>query len=258
MNGGRRRGAERGNDMSRGLARNMARDLAIGSRLGLVLLLGCSATAAAADVLIIRAVGPSARSYPVGTRLPDDATLRLARGDSVSILRASGTRVFRGPGAFRADAPPRPAEIVLAETRRGLGATRGAPPRPVSRFTSIWHLDASSSGPACFSPDTPLMLWRPEFGMPVQLDFTSRDGAKQRISWPAGQQILTLSPAGQLSEGATIEYHQPKASRPTRISLRAVQVDQADEEAVALALMKHGCRGQIDTFVALHDEEKID
>jgi hypothetical protein len=60
-------------------------------------LIGGELAHAAAELLVLRSVGPSARRYPAGQRLPDDAAFVLRPGDSVTVLARAGTRIFRGP-----------------------------------------------------------------------------------------------------------------------------------------------------------------
>ena len=69
-------------------------------RAAIAALLAATATAAAANVLVVRSSGPSAKSYPAGRSLPDNARINLAQGDMVIVLTGGGTRTFRGPGTF--------------------------------------------------------------------------------------------------------------------------------------------------------------
>src|SRR5687767_10375819 len=80
-------------------------------RLALAGLLALGAAAAAANVVVIRSSGPSARSYPAGRSLPDNARIALRQGDTLVVLDARGTRTFRGPGTFS------PSQAVQAGTR---------------------------------------------------------------------------------------------------------------------------------------------
>src|SRR4051794_30738387 len=65
-----------------------------------------AASAAAADILVVRSTGPSSASYPPGKRLPDNARLTLQAADQLMLLDGRGTRMVRGPGTFSAGAAP--------------------------------------------------------------------------------------------------------------------------------------------------------
>src|ERR1044072_4364883 len=69
-------------------------------RTALAALLAAGAASAAANVLVVRSAGPSARPYPAGRSLADNARITLQAGDSLVILGPTGTRTFRGPGTF--------------------------------------------------------------------------------------------------------------------------------------------------------------
>jgi hypothetical protein len=70
-------------------------------------LLLAGASAAMADILILRADGPSARSFPPGRRLSDNARIVLKAKDELILLDGHGhTRTLRGPGTFIAGVVP--------------------------------------------------------------------------------------------------------------------------------------------------------
>src|SRR4051812_44909148 len=69
-------------------------------------LLFASASVASADILVLRADGPSAKSFPPGRRLPDNAALVLKASDQLVVLDSRGTRTIRGPGKFIAGVAP--------------------------------------------------------------------------------------------------------------------------------------------------------
>ena len=82
------------------------------ARLALVTLLVTGAATAAANVLVVRSSGPSAKGYPPGKSLPDNARIALRSGDTLVVLSGSGTRTFRGPGNFS------PSAAVVAKIGR--------------------------------------------------------------------------------------------------------------------------------------------
>ena len=127
-------------------------------------LLIAGAGSAMADVLVLRAAGPSARSFPPGRRLPDNARLVLKTNDELIVLDGRGTRTIRGPGTFIAgvasNAPAQLASAAAANGRRArIGAVRGIETGPL-RPTTIWHVDVSKSSNVCVPPPNKVALWR--------------------------------------------------------------------------------------------------
>ena len=104
-------------------------------RLAFALLLATGAASASANVLVVRASGPSAQTYPPGRSLPDNARIALRGGDTLVVLDARGTRTFRGPGTFSpATAALAGARIAQSSTgrRARIGAVRSAVSFPAS------------------------------------------------------------------------------------------------------------------------------
>jgi hypothetical protein len=57
------------------------------------------ATAAQAELRVMRATGPSAAAYRPGTRLPDNFVFNLRPGDTLTLLATGrGQIVLKGPG----------------------------------------------------------------------------------------------------------------------------------------------------------------
>jgi hypothetical protein len=79
-----------------------------------------------ARVLLSR--GPTSAQLPAGRMIRPVARIKLQRGDSVLLLHKGGTRLFRGPGAFRVIDPPRPSarqtHAAFARSRSQLGVSR--------------------------------------------------------------------------------------------------------------------------------------
>jgi len=235
----------------------MARRKWIGRGLLLAMIAGYPA-ATLADVLILRSVGPSAKRYPAGQRLPDSATFTLRPGDSVTVLRRTGTRVFRGPGTFSVAGPAVRTRFATPNGRAATGAVRGGPDTvpddPSRRPPDIWHYDATTSGRACVLPGQPLVLWRPAFDKPVELAITPPAGAPLPLQWQAGQQVLPLTPS-QAKPDAVVQYRFPGSVHPTRITLKVIDARSDDREAIAGELVKHRCYSQLDNFVRLNEEK---
>ncbi|MFP5456875.1 MAG: hypothetical protein ACLGHK_15450 [Alphaproteobacteria bacterium] len=73
---------------------------------------------AAAAPLVVRSSGPSAKAYPAGKALADNAKLTLKAGDTIVLLDGKGTRTLSGPGTFSASA----STVAAASTGTTLNA----------------------------------------------------------------------------------------------------------------------------------------
>ena len=96
-------------------------------RLALALLLLTGAASAAANVLVVRSSGSSAKAYPPGRSLPDNARIVLRRGDTLTVLDGNGTRVLRGAGTYSLDQQSGPSQrgTLPSLPSRGLGVPTG-------------------------------------------------------------------------------------------------------------------------------------
>jgi len=216
-------------------------------------MIGLYPAAALADVLVIRAVGPSAQQYPPGRRLPDNFVMTLRANDAVTVLKDRGTRVFRGPGRISLASAPvsRPGP---RGRRISAGAVRGAAPGGApSQATTIWQFDLGSPGRACFLANQPLVLTRAEAVRRLNLVLARPGGTSITVPWPAGQERLVLSP-DQLQRTTGIEYRRANGLPPRVVSLMEIKEDPADRAALVLGLMKQGCSDQVETFVRINAE----
>jgi hypothetical protein len=219
-----------------------------------VLLAGCAP--AAADVLVVRATGPSAKSYPPGRSLPDEAAITLKANDQLVVLDSKGTRTLRGPGTFK---PSAPAQIAAGTTLRALagqrqrqarvGAVRGpgtSAPRP---FT-IWHVDVSKSSNVCIADANSVILWRADASAPVELTITRvRDGVSREVTWAAGQPTLAWPSDLPILESDDYRLTWSASTIPTTFKFRTVAPAPPSIEGVTSSLIKNGCAAQLDLLI---------
>lgn len=213
------------------------------------------ATGAAASVLVVRAVGPSARAYPPGRSLPDNARITLQASDSLTVLGAGGTRTFRGPGTFSPSAAVVAGTRTLASAdgrRARIGAVRSA--GIVPRSPTIWYVDVAQSGTICLAGSGPVMLWRADASAPAQLSITGPDGQAQRLAWPAGQSAIAWPGGARLAPGAAYSFAQAGVAVPAQISFRRLTTEPNDLQGVAAALIENGCQDQLDLLVESQPE----
>ncbi|MEA3013767.1 MAG: hypothetical protein QOD42_2312 [Sphingomonadales bacterium] len=211
------------------------------------------AASAAANVLIVRSTGPSARSYPAGRSLPDNARIVLRAGDTVVILAGGGTRTFRGPGSFSPTAAQGVRTADSGGRRARIGAVRSA--GIVPRGPTIWHVDVTQSGNFCLAGSSNVMLWRPDASAPTRLTIAGPAGAPRVVQWPAGQPTRAWPRGTAIASGATYSFSQPGVAVPTRITFRILNAPLNDVQGVAEALIANGCAGQLDVLVESQPEQ---
>ena len=124
---------------------------------GAAVAVALSSSAAIAAVVVVRSLGPSAKAYPPGKTLPENAKITLQGGDVVTVLGPSSAKTLRGPGNFDA----KQATLASAAGQRGrFGALRAA---EVAQNPSIWDIDVTQSGKVCVTDPAKLKLWRPDW-----------------------------------------------------------------------------------------------
>src|SRR3982750_2802015 len=107
---------------------------------GAAIAIAVGSTAAVANVVVVKSLGPSSKSYPPGKTLPESAKITLQGGDVVTVIGPSSAQTLRGPGNFDAK------QIALASAagQRGrFGALRAT---EVAHNPSIWDVDVSKRG----------------------------------------------------------------------------------------------------------------
>jgi len=225
-------------------------------RAALAALLAAGAASAAANVLVVRSAGPSARAYPAGRSLPDNARITLQAGDSLVILGATGTRTFRGPGTFSPSAAVQagPRTLAASDGRRArIGAVRNA--GIVPRSPTIWHVDVTQSGTICLAGTSNVMLWRPDAGVPTTLTITPPGGRARTAQWPAGQATLAWPSGLPIVNGGAYSFSQAGVAVPAQITFRTLGSEPADLQAVAAALIENGCQEQLEVLVETQPDQ---
>ena len=219
------------------------------TRLALVALLVTGAASAAANVLVVRSSGPSAKGYPPGKSLPDNARIALRNGDTVVVLSGSGTRTFRGPGNFSPSAAVVAGNQTDPQGRRvRIGAVRSAAFLPTSPAT-IWQVDVSQGGTVCVPNARDVTLWRSDSSAASSLAISGPGGASRQVAWPAGASTLTWPSDLAIADGAEYQLRQPNVAVPTSVRFKSLNSQPADLAGVAEVLIQNGCQEQLDLLV---------
>lgn len=209
-----------------------------------------TASAAAADILVVRSLGPSAKSYPPGKRLPETARLSLKASDQVVVLDGRGTRIIRGPGTFTAGVPvagTRTASAATGDRRSKITASRGNEEQ--GRPPSIWYLDVTRSSTVCVADAAKVTLWRPLSPRPLTLTLSRAGATVKQVSWPAETATLVWPSEVPVSDGAEYQLSWAGLKTPTTLRLRTVPQKPAGLEDMAQTLIRSGCEAQLDLFI---------
>jgi hypothetical protein len=210
-----------------------------------------AASAAAADILVVRSIGPSSASYPPGKRLPDNARLTLQAADQVMLLDGRGTRMLRGPGTFSAGAAPRQVASVqpVLQRRARIGAVRGVEGGAL-RPPSLWHADIGQDETFCLADPPAITLWRRDTAAALPLTVTRvSDGAARRVVFEAGASTAAWPADMPPADGARFRLSRPDAAQPTQIAFRGLGRTPAALRDLASSLIAAGCNAQLDLLV---------
>src|SRR5437868_9544235 len=178
---------------------------------GAAVALAFASTAGVANVVVVKSLGPSAKSYPPGKTLPETAKISLQGGDVVTVLGPASAQTLRGPGNFDA----KQVALASAAGQRGrFGALRAA---EVAHNPSIWDIDVSQSGKICVTDASKLQLWRPDSETRVTVQIHSSDGASQELSWAAGSSLAAWPAALPVKNGASYQVEWPDTGEKSKI-----------------------------------------
>src|SRR5205809_2610302 len=150
---------------------------------GTAVAVALGSTAAMANVVVVKSLGPSSKAYPPGKTLPESAKISLQGGDVVTVLGPSSAQTLRGPGNFDA----KQVALASAAGQRGrFGALRAA---EVAHNPSIWDIDVSQGGKICVTDASKVQLWRPDSDTESTVEIRSPDGKSQQLTWAAGKAL---------------------------------------------------------------------
>jgi hypothetical protein len=218
-----------------------------------------ASTGAFASTIVVRSNGPSAKSYPPGTKLPDNGTIVLRPGDTVTVLDAHGTRVLRGgsasaavPVAGNGAATVNGIAALIADngqrqTRTGATRGRNTAPRP----TNVWQIDTTRGGTFCVVDARALALWRPvtETGATLTL-IRAGDGKAAPVDFRAGQAVRDWPvDALAVENGTRVRVTGAAGTEPVSFVLKLLPTVPVTLDETAAVLLAQGCTAQLDLLV---------
>jgi hypothetical protein len=198
---------------------------------------------AAANVVVVKSLGPSAKVYPPGKTLPETAKINLQGGDVVTVLGPASAQTLRGPGNFDA----KQVALASAAGQRGrFGALRAA---EVAHNPSIWDIDASQGGKICVTDASKLQLWRPDSETPATVQIHAADGTTQELNWATGVTLAAWPAALPINNGASYQIEWPDSGEKSSLNFVSVPGTPGDLVGAAQVLIEHGCQKQLDLLV---------
>jgi hypothetical protein len=200
-------------------------------------------SASVATVLVVRASGPSAKIYPPGKALPDNAKVQLQPGDSVMLLNTKGSKMLRGPGTFAVAGSDGLAAAGNRRVRMSAMRSGDVPLNP-----DPWNLDITQSGKLCVANPSGLTLWRPQKQDPIKLTIRG-GGAEQTIDWEAGKDTIAWPASLPITGGAEYQLSQPESGDTARVTFVTLANPPSDKIATAQSLIANGCENQLDVLV---------
>lgn len=200
-------------------------------------------TAAAANVVVVKSLGPSAKSYPPGKTLPESAKISLQGGDVVTVIGPSSAQTLRGPGNFDA----KQVALASAAGQRGrFGALRAI---DVAHNPSIWDVDASAGGKVCVTDAAKLQLWRADSEAPITVQIRSVDGKSQALTWAAGKALTAWPSALPIKSGAEYSVEWPDGGDASKLDVVTIAAPPSDLVSTAQVLLANGCQKQLDLLI---------
>lgn len=200
-------------------------------------------TAAAANVVVVKSLGPSAKSYPPGKTLPETAKISLQGGDVVTVIGPSSAQTLRGPGNFDA----KQVALASAAGQRGrFGALRAI---DVAHNPSIWDVDASAGGKVCVTDAAKLQLWRADSEAPITVQIRSVDGKSQALTWAAGKALTAWPSALPIKSGAEYSVEWPDGGDASKLDVVTIAAPPSDLVSTAQVLLANGCQKQLDLLI---------
>jgi hypothetical protein len=197
-----------------------------------------------ASVVVVKSLGPSAKSYPPGKTLPESAKITLQGGDVLTVLGPASAKTLRGPGNFDA----KQVALASAAAQRGrFGALRAA---EVAHNPSIWDIDLSKSGKICVSNASSVQAWRPDSEAALTVTIRSSDGRAQELTWAAGKALAPWPASLPIAGGSEYQVEWPDGADASKLDIVTVNSLPTDDlVGAAQVLIENGCQKQLDLLV---------
>ena len=219
-----------------------------------VLFVCVTATAAAAQGLVVIAANGAGPDYAPGKRFKSGAAITLPKGAKVTWLSKTGQVIkHAGPYSGALKAPSRAggksrsltqvAKIVAGAKRsKVLGATRASSGRAAAKPADIWLGDVGRLQNYCAQRDN-ARLWRADAKSIAALAVTKSGHPGGGIVWPAGKKILDL-PASAVADNIAIKMSSAGKTTSLAVHVLPGDIDVQDRGAVLQWMAAKNCQRQ--------------
>lgn len=218
--------------------------------LGAALVFAPATVVVAANVVIVRSIGPSAKAYPPGKAMPDSSSIKLGNGDAVTLLGPNASRTLRGPGTFTASTVDRSSLAMAAGRRSRFGAMRSG---EITSAPSLWDVDVTQSGKMCVAEPAKLKLWRPNADSAATLSIRGGPTA-QAIEFPAGHATVPWPATLPVVNGSEYQLELAGSGDTGKLSIVMVNAPPSDMVGAAQLLIDKGCQNQLELLVETADK----
>lgn len=208
--------------------------------------------------VVVKSSGPSAGTYPVGTKVADSSSITLRAGDRITVLTDDGTKVMQGPGTFRVgEGATRTRARFSNLTRQNAarrvrtGAVRGTGEGPV-RSPNLWYVNVAASGTMCLYDLSSVRLWRSDASSGQTYTVANAaTNATLDVQFVETEAVRSLDPEGfMLSDGGSYTISGPAgedgAAATANVTFVALSEEYAAPDALAEALIANGCTTQLE------------
>ncbi|QTD55500.1 hypothetical protein [Parasphingorhabdus cellanae] len=235
---------------------------------GAFLLVGLTGTAIAQN-MVVRSTGPSAKSYPAGKKLSNNAKLTLKKLDQVTILGKGGTRVLKGPGTFsvnrngarQSSSSTRLSSFInnRGSSRARTGAVRSAGVTDTTvapKNPNLWYLDVTKGGKFCVSDANTLVLWRPDYtGSATASIVEPTNGTVTEVAWRKGNPLKSWPKTeAPLTNGASYRLIGSNVEKSVEVNFVMLNDAPKSLDEAATVLIANGCQSQLDLLVETLDD----
>ena len=205
--------------------------------------------------MVVSASGPSAATYPVGTKSGDSERIVLRAGDTLTVLDGNGTRVLRGAGNFALNQQAGPSKrgtfTVLTERRSArqmrTGAVRGDDTGPV-HAPNLWYVDIGQPGTVCIADTDRVRLWRASTEGDATYSLRGASGS-HTVTFGDGD---TLAPWDTqvlpVTNGSKFQVTGPGGGAAGSLTFEVLTSVPNEPEALAQQLIEHGCTKQLEVL----------
>ena len=216
---------------------------------------------AMAAPLVVRSAGPSAKAYPAGKAIADDAKLVLKAGDTIVLLDGRGTRTLSGPGTFSASGSSVAAASTGStlgalvsgggERRARIGAVRSASgiDKNAGKNPNVWYVDVTRSTNMCIADPATVTVWRPGADAAATIKVSKADGTSADIAMAPGQAAALWPTTLPVTDGSSFKLSWDGAQAPTNLKFVVVKPTSPGLEDMAQSLIKAGCNAQLDLLI---------